>query len=402
MEASGMVSRPISRFPGAGFRLIHETHLRDLSITIGKRFSGAVKLVGSSDSKVSIGPRKFFVGFEFSDDRHLQYYASPVRSGGKKKQKEKVKNMEIKKKTKLIKGLSKDLSAFYAMGFGVELEDGLVGEVKGKMISEAAQLLLAQLQQLRSEEKEMKRKRKEEKAAMKAMQMNDTSSSSSSESSDSECGDVVDMSWLRTGLLAEPKIDQTRSIPAEETPITTTIQLAQEQNKASMMADYGPVNCLQECSSISSGSSSAVGASAESIEICSGGKCDSANCGKECSSVSSTSGSSSVAGASAERIEVCMGGKCKRSGAALLLEEFERRVGIEGAVVGCKCMGKCRDGPNVRVRNECNSDAVKEGESFVRTTAINPLCIGVALEDVGAIVGNFFGEKKDLGGLLPA
>ncbi|KAF8400314.1 hypothetical protein HHK36_013611 [Tetracentron sinense] len=40
---------------------------------------------------------------------------------------------------------------------------------------------------------------------------------------------------------------------------------------------------------------------------------------------------------------------------ALLLEEFERMVGVYGVVVvGCKCMGKCRDGPNVLVLNACD------------------------------------------------
>ncbi|KAK1279660.1 hypothetical protein QJS04_geneDACA004689 [Acorus gramineus] len=87
-------------------------------------------------------------------------------------------------------------------------------------------------------------------------------------------------------------------------------------------------------------------------------------------------------GALKEKIEVCMGGKCKKSGAGELMEEFRRRVGDEDAVVGCKCMGKCREGPNVRVRDE---------------SAVKPLCVGVGLDDVGAILENFFGEKKDLG-----
>lgn len=90
------------------------------------------------------------------------------------------------------------------------------------------------------------------------------------------------------------------------------------------------------------------------------------------------------------KIEVCMGGKCKKSGATELLAELDRTVGVEGAVVGCKCMGKCRDGPNVRVVNERSS-----GEEI--KVARNPLCMGVSLEDVGAIVSNFFGESKEAG-----
>ncbi|KAF8399620.1 hypothetical protein HHK36_015489 [Tetracentron sinense] len=219
----------------------------------------------------------------FSDDGYLQYYVTP-RSGGKKKKG--LKMVTVKKRLKLIKGLSRDLSMFYGMGFGVETEDGLIGEVKGKMILEATKILLAQLQQLRVEEKDLNKKRKEEKAKLKATRMKACeSSSSNSESSDSECGEI----------------------------------------------------------------------------------------------------------------EVCMDGKCKKSGAATLLEEFERRVGVDGAVVACKCMGKCRDGPNVRVLNGCDGIQAEGGDgSFVLPA--NPLCIGVGMEDVSTVVANFFGEeRKDLG-----
>lgn len=82
-----------------------------------------------------------------------------------------------------------------------------------------------------------------------------------------------------------------------------------------------------------------------------------------------------------KRVEVCMGNKCKKAGGGALLEEFQRAMGAEGDVVACKCMGKCRDGPNVRL---FHSDAYRH------LTPPNPLCIGVALEDVGAIVGNLF------------
>lgn len=91
-----------------------------------------------------------------------------------------------------------------------------------------------------------------------------------------------------------------------------------------------------------------------------------------------------------EKVEVCMGGKCKKSGALELMREFEKQIGAEG-VGSCKCMGKCRDGPNVRVvSGPCEGD-----ESF--ETVRNPLCIGVGLEDVGTIVADFFGKKKGMG-----
>ncbi|XXG59856.1 hypothetical protein AAC387_Pa04g1868 [Persea americana] len=142
---------------------------------------------------------------EFSDEGHLRYYVVC-------KKKEKVKSKDCdetmtlkKKRMKMIKGLSKDLSALMHMRFRGE-EDLMEEQFKGKMISEAAEAQLAQLQVLKAEEKEMKRRRKE-KAAMKAAQMKamgdcNNSSSSSSESSNSECGEVVDKSCLKSGALA--------------------------------------------------------------------------------------------------------------------------------------------------------------------------------------------------------
>ncbi|MGD7309658.1 hypothetical protein, partial [Ralstonia pseudosolanacearum] len=96
------------------------------------------------------------------------------------------KKASLKKKLKLVKGVSKDLLRFSSMGFG---EDGLMGEVKGMKISEATQILLSQLKQLKAEEKDLKRKRKQEKAKLKAA--GGSSSSSSSESSDGETREVL-------------------------------------------------------------------------------------------------------------------------------------------------------------------------------------------------------------------
>lgn len=91
-----------------------------------------------------------------------------------------------------------------------------------------------------------------------------------------------------------------------------------------------------------------------------------------------------------------MGKKCTKSGAAALLEEFERAIGVEGAVVGCKCLGKCKDGPNVRVLN-CADDSQVEGSDISVRTPMNPLVLGVGLDDVGVLVSNFFGDdQKDL------
>ncbi|KAF8409436.1 hypothetical protein HHK36_005512 [Tetracentron sinense] len=98
-------------------------------------------------------------------DELEKYYVTP-RAGGKKKKGAKM--VTVKKRLKLIKGLSRDLSMFYGMGFGMETEDGLIGEVKGKMISTKSieistdggnKILLAQLQQLRAEEKDLNKKK---------------------------------------------------------------------------------------------------------------------------------------------------------------------------------------------------------------------------------------------------
>lgn len=213
-------------------------------------------------------------------------------------------------------------------------------------VQEATEVLLKQLQQMRAEEKEMKRKRKEEKAKMKAAKMKTMNvvceSSSSSESSDSDCGEVVLMTHLRrNGAIMEP-------IKDEPEPVI------QETKTLEQPSSLQPVN-------------TATRVGLEQNE---------------------------------KRIEICMGGKCKKSGAGALLEEFERVVGVEGAVVGCKCMGKCREGPNVRVLNSMSGVELeaKELDDSVRTPT-NPLCIGVGLQDVGIIVSNLFGETHENIGL---
>ncbi|KAH7666537.1 Diacylglycerol O-acyltransferase protein [Dioscorea alata] len=223
-------------------------------------------------------------GGRFVDDGHLRYYVS---CGGKKKE-------EKKKRAKLVKGLEKDLSALYSIGFGVEPEHGLTGEIQTKMFSEAAEVLLKQLKQLRVEEEEMKRKRKEEKAAKKAakkmmmMKEKEDDDSESSCSSGSECCSAT----------MELKSPETL-IPRKEVACSIISNLVIEEKQT------GPMN----------------------------------------------------------KIEVCMGGKCKRSGAMQLLEEIDKKVGVEGAVVGCKCMGKCRDAPNVRVlkKDGNEEETLKQG-----------------------------------------
>ncbi|KAJ9181721.1 hypothetical protein P3X46_005787 [Hevea brasiliensis] len=287
---------------------------------------------------VSLKPRKacrVLNSSEFRDNGHLQHY-----HGGENKMEKK----SVKKKLKLLKGLYKDLSMFSRLG----VDDALVDQGQAELLSEAAQGLMKQLQELRAKEKELKRKKKEEKAKLKAKRID--CESSTSESSDSECGELIDMSRLRSEAfpVAQPML---ADFQQQEVTSTLTILPAQKLKAIGASPNLEKEWCVEP-------------------SVC----CDDRN-------------------SSAKRIEVCMGNKCKKAGGAALLEELERVVGVEGAVVGCKCMGKCRDGPNVRVRNSIDERNI--GDS-VRTPA-NPLCIGVGLEDVGVIVAHFSGEDKQLG-----
>lgn len=100
-------------------------------------FSGEMGKMGHQDLRVSVKPRK---AFEFCDDGHVEYYNKSlkmIRCGGvEAKEKElESKEKKMKKKLKLLKGLSKNISMFSGMGFGLDADVGLAGEVKGQMIS---------------------------------------------------------------------------------------------------------------------------------------------------------------------------------------------------------------------------------------------------------------------------
>ncbi|KAI7736583.1 hypothetical protein M8C21_028062 [Ambrosia artemisiifolia] len=80
------------------------------------------------------------------------------------------------------------------------------------------------------------------------------------------------------------------------------------------------------------------------------------------------------------------------TGKQMRLENFQAAVSGEATVVGCKCMGKCSDGPNVMVRSE-----------EVASPSTNSLCIEVGLEDIDSIVTNFFGGSHISGSdMVPA
>jgi len=198
-------------------------------------------------------------------------------------------------------------------------------------------------EQKKAAKKAMKMEKEAKKMAMAALSgcRDEDDSSCSSESSDSECeGEVVRMSRCATVTAPQmPSPSAVFPIIVPQIPPSLPLEPSQALEPATAM----------QVTSISS------------------------------VAVAETSTTS--------RIEVCMGGKCKKSGALALLQEFEKTVGTGGAVVGCKCLGKCGLGPNVRLR----SDVSAEGSA-----RRNPLCIGVGLEDVGTIVAGLFGDV-DLG-----
>lgn len=222
------------------------------------------------------------------------------------------------------------------------------------LLQEAREVLFAQLQQLKSEQKEYKRKLKEERARLKAT-LGKSESSSSSESSDSDCGEVVDMKTLRSNVLEPSPEAMEAAIVTEEATLANSLQELEDlmPKIRIQVPEFG-----SECCSSSNGF-----------------KDDLAE------------GTSST-----KKIEICMGGKCKKLGAAALLEEFERKVGAEANVVACKCMGKCKTAPNVKVLSSPGRTEAKCNEDSVRLGINNPICTGVGLQDVDMIIANLIGK----------
>ncbi|XWS36026.1 hypothetical protein CRYUN_Cryun20dG0046900 [Craigia yunnanensis] len=364
METSGTFCRTVSRLPA-------------IRVDIGGRFSRELNL-GVGDSRVSVRPRNSFgrLSCQFSDPVHVKYYASS-KGGAVSKNKDKEKSCEIKsvkKKLKLVKRLSKDLSMLPHMADGEDIGVGLIGEFKMTMFSEASDVLLAQLQRLRSEQKELKRKLKEERAQLKATL--EKAESSSSESSDSQCGEVVDMKTLSTNAL-KPSQDI-------EAPSDNALKRPEDMEAPMVTEEATLANSLIELEN---------SYSSPQIRIqvpCSG-------FGSECCSsngLKDDQSDSLVEVASTKKIEICMGGKCKKMGAAALLEEFERKVGAEGTVVACKCMGRCKTAPNARVLKSLSGTEARINEDSVRL-GINPTYTSVGLQDVDLIIANLLGKDID-------
>lgn len=289
------------------------------------------------------------MGSGFHDEGHVQYYQDV-------KKKTETVIISNKKKMKLLKRLSKNASELPQLGFAQHPNlPNLLGQLHQSLaMQDGGEELLRELEKVRAGEKELKKKMKQEKkkaklkpSKMKTCNKSESSSSSSSESesSDSDC-DVA------TKPVDELELKQKQpmlSIPEDSTSHHHVMDVC-TTNNASLVTGF-----------------------------------------KKETNV--------VIPAAQKRIEVCMGNKCKKSGAATLLQEFEKVVGVEGegVVVGCKCMGKCKTAPNVRIQNSVDLNMVQGIDDSVKIPS-NPLCIGVGLEDVDTIVARFLGEDyKDVG-----
>lgn len=122
------VRQPAIGFLSSCYSAAPELRISSASVVVGRRM-----------------PSSQILSSVFCDQGHLQYYNSnsaaselmvKTRISGKQEKATKDKSPKKlkKKQLKLLKGLSKDLSTFYQMGFGLGSE-GLVDQIKGNMIT---------------------------------------------------------------------------------------------------------------------------------------------------------------------------------------------------------------------------------------------------------------------------
>ncbi|CAN6349642.1 unnamed protein product [Urochloa humidicola] len=375
-------------------------------------------------------------GGRFAEEGHLRYYeaAAPRR--------------------KAVEAVARDLDKLRAMGL-------VAGDAaKEKVLSEATDLLLQELNQMKEEEYKVKKAQKEEEAAMKALKkqqkeakkaaattMMNCEDESSSESSESDCEEEPAMNDEQGMVIsaAVPEavascISTVSTMEFEKAAMKAMKKMEKEKMKAMKKMEKEQKKAAKKAMKMEKEAKKMAMATLNGCRDEDDSSCSSESSDSECegevvrmsccatitapqmpspSTVlpiivpqippslplepsqssepataiqvnSSSTSSSSIAVAetsAANRIEVCMGGKCKKSGALALLQEFEKTVGTNGAVVGCKCLGKCGLGPNVRLRSEVSAEG---------SAKRNPLCIGVGLEDVDTIVAGLFGDG-DLG-----
>ncbi|CAH9094396.1 unnamed protein product [Cuscuta epithymum] len=104
--------------------------------------------------------------------------------------------------------------------------------------------------------------------------------------------------------------------------------------------------------------------------------------------------------------EVCMGGKCKKSGAQAILEELQNAVvGVpDVSVCGCKCMGKCKVGPNVRLSSTavCHDVLHDNNNNNNNGGLARSVYQSVGIQDVSLMASNFLERKGEGQGLAVA
>lgn len=348
-----------------------------------------------------------------------------------------------------MEAVARDLAKLRAMGL-------VAGDAaKEKVLSEATDLLLQELNQMKDEEYKMKKAQKEEeKAAMKALKqqqkeakqavtaaMMNCEDESSSESSESDCEDEqamnVELDMVISAAVPEvvaPGVSTVSAMECEKAAMKAMKKMEKERMKAMKKMEKEQKKAAKKAMKMEKEAKKMAMATLNGCRDEDDSSCSSESSDSECEGevvrmsrcatitapqmpspstvfpiivpqippslpskpsqasepatamqVNSISSIAVAETSTTNRIEVCMGGKCKKSGALALLQEFEKTVGTGGAVVGCKCLGKCGLGPNVRLRSEVSA----EGSS-----KRNPLCIGVGLEDVGTIVAGLFGDVE--------
>ncbi|KAL6608161.1 hypothetical protein ACP70R_041224 [Stipagrostis hirtigluma subsp. patula] len=359
------------------------------------------------------------VGGKFAEEGHLRYYeAAPPR--------------------KAVEAVARDLAKLRAMGLAAG------DSAKEKVLSEATDLLMQELSQMKDEEYKMKKAEKEEKAAMKALkkqqkEMKKAAAAAaamncedeSSESSESDCEEEqlmqIGQGMAISVAVAEAVasgISTVSTMECEKAAMKAMKKLEKEQKKAAKkamkMKKEAKKKAMAELNGCRDEDSSCSSESSESEcegEVVRMSRCatitapetpspstvfpiivpqipasvepepsQDVRISSELATATQFSSIAVVEKPTANRIEVCMGGKCKKAGSLALLQEFEKNLGT-GVAVGCKCLGKCGLGPNVRLRSEDSKDG---------SAKRNPLCIGVGLEDVGTIVAALHGDS-DLG-----
>uniref|UniRef100_A0A7N0UD98 Uncharacterized protein n=1 Tax=Kalanchoe fedtschenkoi TaxID=63787 RepID=A0A7N0UD98_KALFE len=273
---------------------------------------------------------------------------------------------ERKEKRKLVKGLKKDLEMFAEMGFGIDPRSGLAGKVQGSVMAEAAEVLLRQLQSLREAEEEEARRKKQEKKqksrAVQTLELEDVAVEVES-STDSGDGRVESSSTDFNSSWKEQALSSTAAgrecSPAEA--VARVLRHSRDQVENEERFGCGISLQVQE-----------VLTRLPAIEFNAAQPVIPASPSEQESAHQLTARPET----GTKKVEICMGGKCKKSGGSQLLERFQRLAESEDgvSVAGCKCMGRCKNGPNVRLST---------------SNAAPGICSGVEMGDADALLSSF-------------